>query len=146
MEALKAVSTPFATGSRLVSANHNGEGDNRHKAILSYGLLPHVCHTLHSLQFGLCKPATFAIQLGSDNSPFPSSKTSLAMPPGYSNDGPCIRQTHGDITKSIQPYCDTDYAMDCDRKSISGCVFTLAGSPISWNAKKQKTVAQSTVE
>lgn len=32
------------------------------------------------------------------------------------------------------------------QKSISGYVFILAGSPISWQAKKQTTVAQSTVE
>ncbi len=46
----------------------------------------------------------------------------------------------------VQGYCDADYAAGDDRKSISGCLFTLAGSPISWQAKKQTTVAQSTVE
>jgi hypothetical protein len=49
-------------------------------------------------------------------------------------------------TNRIHSYCDADYAMDGDRKSISGYLFTLAGSPISWRAKKQTTVAQSTVE
>jgi len=33
-----------------------------------------------------------------------------------------------------------------DRKSISGYLFTLAESPISWQAKKQAIVALSTVE
>ena len=51
---------------------------------------------------------------------------------------------NADIT--IQAYCDADYAADGNRKSISGCLFTLAGSPISYQAKKQTTVAQSTVE
>ena len=50
------------------------------------------------------------------------------------------------ITTPVLGYCDADYAADGDRKSISGYVFTLAGSPISWQAKKQTTVAQSTVE
>jgi hypothetical protein len=39
-----------------------------------------------------------------------------------------------------------DYAADGDRKSISGYLFILAGSPISFQAKKQTTVARSTVE
>jgi hypothetical protein len=53
---------------------------------------------------------------------------------------------NGDITIPVQGYYDADYAADDDRKSISGYLFTLAGSPISWQAKKQTTVAQSTVK
>jgi hypothetical protein len=48
--------------------------------------------------------------------------------------------------QQIEVYCDAHYAADGDRKSISGHVSTLASSPISWQAKKQTTVAQSTVE
>jgi len=36
--------------------------------------------------------------------------------------------------------------LTANSKSISEYLFTLAGSPISWQAKKQTTVAQSTVE
>jgi hypothetical protein len=58
-----------------------------------------------------------------------------------------ITYKHNDgITERILGYFDADYAMDGNRKSISGFVFILAGSPISWQAKKQTTVAQSTVE
>jgi hypothetical protein len=53
---------------------------------------------------------------------------------------------NGDITEQIYSYCDTDYAANSDRKSISELLFTLAGAPISYQAKKQTTVAQSTVE
>lgn len=44
-------------------------------------------------------------------------------------------------------YCDSDFAgcLD-DRKSTSGFVFKLAGAAISWQSKKQSTVASSTVE
>jgi hypothetical protein len=52
----------------------------------------------------------------------------------------------GSITDRVQCYCDADYAADGDRKSISGNLFTLAGAPISYQAKKQTTVAHSTVE
>src|SRR5437667_7876310 len=57
-----------------------------------------------------------------------------------------VYSKHTDDIKCVQAYCDADYAADGDRKSISGSLFTLAGSPISWQAKKQTTVAQSTVE
>jgi len=38
------------------------------------------------------------------------------------------------------------YAADSDRKSISGYLFLLAGAAIGWQVKKQKMVAQLTVE
>jgi hypothetical protein len=44
-------------------------------------------------------------------------------------------------------YSDSDYAMDkSDRISILGNVFVLAGGPVSWSSKKQKSVATSTME
>lgn len=44
-------------------------------------------------------------------------------------------------------YCDADYANDInDRRSTTGYVFVLYGAAISWNAKKQPTVALSTTE
>jgi hypothetical protein len=53
---------------------------------------------------------------------------------------------NGNNTGPIQGCWDADYAVAGGRKSISGLLFTLAGSPISWQAKKQTPVAQSTVE
>ena len=47
----------------------------------------------------------------------------------------------------ITGYVDADHAGDiCDRKSYSGYVFLLGGAPISWESKKQKTVALSSAE
>jgi hypothetical protein len=44
-------------------------------------------------------------------------------------------------------YCDADYAGDADtRKSTTGYVFTFNGGAISWNSKRQPTVAVSTTE
>ncbi|KAL1189497.1 Retrovirus-related Pol polyprotein from transposon TNT 1-94 [Cardamine amara subsp. amara] len=47
----------------------------------------------------------------------------------------------------LRGYCDSDYAADMDkRRSISGVVFTLGGSAISWRSRLQKVVALSTTE
>ncbi|XP_046602605.1 secreted RxLR effector protein 161-like [Neodiprion lecontei] len=44
-------------------------------------------------------------------------------------------------------YCDADWASDIDeRRSCIGYVFILQGGAISWNCKRQATVALSTTE
>ena len=45
-------------------------------------------------------------------------------------------------------YCDADWAQDkdCKRKSTSGYVFILCGGAISWQSKKQSTIALSSTE
>jgi hypothetical protein len=52
----------------------------------------------------------------------------------------------GQSTK-ITGYVDSDWAGDThDRRSTTGFVFTLAGSAISWESRKQRSVALSTCE
>ena len=56
---------------------------------------------------------------------------------------------YGGSPSSLQVigYCDADYAGDIDtRRSTTGYTFLLAGGAISWNSKKQPTVALSTSE
>ena len=49
--------------------------------------------------------------------------------------------------EGLSGYCDADWAGDTsDRKSTSGYVFNLAGSPISWRSQKQSCIALSTAE
>jgi transposase InsO family protein len=48
---------------------------------------------------------------------------------------------------TLAGYCDADWGQSADdRRSVTGYVFLLAGGAISWQSKKQKTVALSTVE
>jgi transposase InsO family protein len=51
------------------------------------------------------------------------------------------------VHPSLSGYCDADWASNNDdRRSITGYVFLLAGCAVSWQAKKQPTVALSSVE
>jgi hypothetical protein len=45
-------------------------------------------------------------------------------------------------------YCDADWAQDkdCKRKSTSGYVFVMCGGAVSWQSKKQSTIALSSTE
>lgn len=52
---------------------------------------------------------------------------------------------YGNVT--IEGYSYSDWASDeTDRHSVTGSVFKLQGDAISWQSKKQKTVALSTTE
>ena len=51
-----------------------------------------------------------------------------------------------DIFGEIFGYVDFDYDEDWDKRSLTGYVFTLCGSVISWKATLQSIVALSTTE
>ena len=49
-------------------------------------------------------------------------------------------------SEEVIGYCDADHGSGEDRKSIMGYVFLMKGGAISWQAKKQSTVAISSTE
>jgi hypothetical protein len=51
------------------------------------------------------------------------------------------------VDLSLQGYADADWAGSAvDRKSTSGCCFTLGSAMVSWCSRKQSSVALSTAE
>ncbi|KAF2308887.1 hypothetical protein GH714_022772 [Hevea brasiliensis] len=51
------------------------------------------------------------------------------------------------MSDSVVGYMDSDFARDLDkRRSLTGYLFTLSGSAISWKATLQDIVALSTTE
>jgi hypothetical protein len=54
---------------------------------------------------------------------------------------------HGGKKAALTVFNDSDYAGDVDkRKSTTGVICFLSGSPIAWQSMKQKIVAQSCCE
>lgn len=48
---------------------------------------------------------------------------------------------------SLETYCDADYAScPLTRRSLTGYVVTLGGTPVSWKTKKQQVVSRSSAE
>jgi hypothetical protein len=53
----------------------------------------------------------------------------------------------GPDSTDVVGYCDADYAGDVDaRRSTGGYVFIMNGAAITWQSKRQATVAASTTE
>lgn len=52
-----------------------------------------------------------------------------------------------DDMEPMHGFCDADWASDeTDRRSVTGYVFKMQGGAVSWNSRKQQTVALSTTE
>jgi len=138
----KPVSTPLAPGARLAKASDlSSDVDSK----LYQGIVGSIMYGMLCTRPDLAFPIEQLSQFSSNpaNTHFQAGKRAMRYLQGMQTTGPTY---NGEITGPIQGYCDVDYGAGEDRKSISGYVFLLGGAPISWQAKKQTTVAQSTVE
>jgi len=68
------------------------------------------------------------------------------IPQRHENLRTYLQRTRRFNNEELNIYCDTDWASDMDRKSISGYMITLAGGAMAWSSKKQSMVALSTAE
>jgi len=50
------------------------------------------------------------------------------------------------ITPILEGYVDADWANHKDRKSVTGYIFKMYGSIVSWTTNRQPTIALSTTE
>ena len=93
---------------------------------------------------------SFAVQTLSqfNNNPGPAHLTAVKRVFRYLQGTPKIGITyHSDPVTTLEIFSDADWGNDPDdRHSISGYVSTFAGGAITWNSKKQPTVALSSME
>jgi hypothetical protein len=137
------MSTPITAGSRLVPANadQDDNADIKHYQAMVGSLMYAMLCTCSDLAYAIQQLSQFNSK--PTNAHFQAAKRVFRYLQGTQTMDLVYDKKHYD---RIQGHCDADYAADRDRKSISGSLFTLGGSPISWQAKKQTTVAHSTVE
>jgi hypothetical protein len=64
----------------------------------------------------------------------------------YLNGSSTLRITYGGDELVMKVYCNADHGASEDRKSISGIAHTLAGGAVSYQSKKQSTIAISSTE
>jgi len=146
MQDSKPVSTPLAAGSRLTKATNGEDGkiDIKQYQAMGGSLMYAMLCTRPDLAFAIQQLSQFNSNPTTAHSQ--AAKRALRYLQGSQTTGLVYGKHNDETTIQVQGYCDADYAAGDDRKSISGCLFMLAGSAISWQAKKQTTVAQSTAE
>ena len=142
MEDAKSKSTPMSTSLKLTK----DEGDTLDKEKYPYGTLvgklmflavatrPDLAYTVSALTRFMANPTTVHWQVAKGVVRY------LAQTPERGI-------TYRGSSTELKAYCDADYAGDIDtRKSTTGYVFMMNGGAISWNSKRQPTVAVSTTE
>jgi hypothetical protein len=64
----------------------------------------------------------------------------------YLRGAPAVRLVY-EGGEGLKGFSDADWANDAgDRSSVTGYVFTLLGGPVSWQSRKQATIARSSTE
>ena len=143
MSTCKPVSTPMENGRQFTKTPDDEEGVNitEYQAVIGSLLYASVA-TRPDLAASVGVLSKFAIKPSNDH--WTGVKRVLRYIQGTLKYG--LRFIHSDDF-TLLGYSDSDWAGDKDsRKSTSGYIFTLGGSPISWRSTKQSVVALSTTE
>ena len=150
MSDCKAVSTPMEHGLKAATAktpeNYKAtDNDIRdYQAIIGGVMFAMIC-TRPDIAFAVTTLAQFA------SNPTPTHAQALKRLLRYLRGTIDRRITYAasgaiDSQPKLVGYCDADWGGGPGCRSVTGYVFILAGGAISWQSKKQKTVALSTVE
>ena len=138
----KPVSTPVDVSQKLNSASSEPAVDRSHYQSAVGSLLYLSNWTRPDITFAVNNVAKFNCNPTEEH--WRAVKRILRYVKGTSNYGILYNKSSKD---ELIGHCDADWAGDINnRKSTSGYVFTLAGSPISWRSNKQACVALSTAE
>ena len=137
------VSTPIATGTRLLKSTANDtlmDDATEYQSMVGSQMYGMLC-TRPDLAFAISQVSQF------NNSPNEThsavAKRVLRYLKGTIDMGITFS---GSIGLKLELYCDADWAEGEDRKSIGAYVAMLAGGGIAWRSKKQSTVAASSTE
>lgn len=143
MDECNPVSTPLDAGSRLVKDEQNVEPEKEKRPYrelvgalmyLATSTRPDIAHSMSVLsQFNDCHNATH----------WKAAKRVLRYLKGTSNYSIIYRKADNRLTC----YVDADWAgCAIDRRSYTGYSFLFGGAAISWESRKQRTVALSSTE
>ena len=138
----KPVSTPFDTGIKLVKMSNTSEEDKKLPYRELVGALTYLStSTRPDIAFAVSCLGQFNNCFGAEH--WRAAKRVLRYLKGTSDVG----LVYGSTPDSLRSFVDSDWG-SCteDRRSFTGFLFLLHGSPISWDSRKQRTVALSTTE
>jgi len=149
MENSNPVSTPIATGTKLIKATADDEiiETKGYQSLVGSQMYAMLC-TRADLAFAISQISQFGAAPTSTHESV--AKRVMRYLNGTSDLGITFDGKVGGNAEGanlvLEGYSDADFAAGEDRKSISGYVFTLANGAVSWSSKKQATVALSTTE
>ena len=143
MENAKPVATPVDTSTKLMKPESHSEEDMKQYPFrevigslmyLAVGTRPDIAFAVNSLsQYNTCYTKEHWV----------AAKRVLRYIKGTLRYGLTFKKTE----IGLQGFADADWgACTNDRRSYTGYAFTLGGATISWEAKKQRTVALSSTE
>jgi len=147
MSTAKPIDTPMATNSKLGMYTVQSEEEKEYMSRVPYAsavgslMYAMVC-TRPDLAFAVSVVSRYMANPGKDH--WQAVKRIFRYLRGTSDVGLCYGNNSNCI---VAGYSDSDYAGDVDnRRSMTGYVFTLGGSVVSWKATLQPTVTLSTTE
>jgi hypothetical protein len=136
------MSTPIAIGTKLKKATTNDYlvDQKRYQSIVGSEMYPMLC-TRPDIAYAISQVSQFNSVPTTEHEIV--AKRILRYFNGTKDLG--IR-FDGASGLRLEAYSDSDWGASEDRRSISGYIFILAGGAISWQSKKQSTVASSSTE